>query len=150
MLRKLSRFVRAAREQQMTHITLGPFNEAEATFATWFVHFLLLLPESLRVVILTQMGPEFKALVYFMCADRSGGELRSRQQIRGLRVLGFPVIHQVGCAWRFCIDSCLVQPSFGAVVMPTFISPQTINMVKLSSHCGLAAAVPCCRSYLNI
>ena len=82
-------------EQLMTPITLGPYHPSEVAYAECLSEFFISLPTHIQSKLLAVVRPGVKALVHFMCADRSMGEVRMRHQRRGLRELGFRVVYQI-------------------------------------------------------
>ncbi len=90
-----TRWVWPTEEQRVTILTLGPYTNDENVYATWLVQFFVSLPSHLQHVLLQPVRSEVKALVHFMCADRSGGEVRERHCRHGLQELGFTVIYQI-------------------------------------------------------
>ena len=94
-LRELAHRAGVVRVQPMSRVTLGPFDHREVTFANWLVQFFLFFPAPLQSELLALVRPKVRALVHFMCADRSGGQVRAREHRRGLRELGIPTIYQI-------------------------------------------------------
>jgi hypothetical protein len=84
-----------ADERLVQQVTLGPFNHNEAMYATWLARFFLSLPTHLQRDLLALVRPCIRALVHFMCADLSGGNIRRRHFRHGLHELGFIVIYQI-------------------------------------------------------